>query len=158
MFICCQIWSPKISWMAGSHQATSSWTATPPTTWRSWRTMMTQTAAAPHFPICRPPHLMAAARWTVSLVPENWGHRNDDQQCCCFHCHGKKTKYSSLPCCQVSVRPAKTFAWSPWRQSPSKSQQASSWSAPSPPASPSTSWCALWTAAFCLTRTGKMHF
>lgn len=90
MLICCQIWSPKITWMAGSHRATSSWTATPPTTWRSWRTMMTQTAAAPRFPTCRPPHLMAAAHWTVSLLPENWGHKNDDQQCCCFHRHEKK--------------------------------------------------------------------
>lgn len=148
------MWRPNTAWMSGSHSNLSWWTATRPTTRRSWRKTTTPTAAALRFPTCRPPRPRAPARWTVNPeIPESVFVSRD------FKKKKKRWPTTSLPLCpQVSVRPAKTSAWSPWQQSPSKSRQASSWSVPSPPASRSTSWCASWTGASCLTRMGKMHF
>lgn len=66
------MWRPNTAWMSGSHSNPSWWTATPPTTRRSWRKTTTPTAAALRFPTCRPPRLRAPARWTVNPeIPES---------------------------------------------------------------------------------------
>lgn len=86
-----QMWRPNTAWMSGSHSNPSWWTATPPTTRRSWRKTTTPTAAALRFPTCRPPRLRAPARWTVNPeIPESVfvsrdfkKKKKDDLQHCC---------------------------------------------------------------------------